>query len=37
MTDFVARAKWDAWTALKGLSQAQGMQQYLDLVTDLKG
>ena len=37
MTDFVARAKWDAWAALKGLSQDQGMQQYLDLITDLKG
>lgn len=36
MTDFVARAKWDAWAALKGLSQDQGMQQYLDLITDLK-
>lgn len=37
MTDFVARAKWDAWAALKGVSQDQGMQQYLDLITDLKG
>ncbi|MEO8171255.1 MAG: acyl-CoA-binding protein [Oxalobacteraceae bacterium] len=36
MTDFVARAKWDAWAALQGLSQDQGMQQYLDLITDLK-
>lgn len=36
MTDFVARAKWDAWAALKGLSQDQGMQQYIDLITDLK-
>lgn len=37
MTDFIARAKWDAWAALKGVSQDQGMQQYLDLITDLKG
>ena len=36
ITDFVARAKWDAWAALKGLSQDQGMQQYLDLITHLK-
>ncbi|WP_025917509.1 acyl-CoA-binding protein [Herminiimonas sp. CN] len=37
MTDFIGRAKWDAWAALKGLSQDQAMQQYLDLVMDLKG
>lgn len=37
MTDFVARAKWDAWAALKGVSQDAGMQQYLDLIADLKG
>ncbi|NMM27385.1 MAG: acyl-CoA-binding protein [Glaciimonas sp.] len=36
MTDFVARAKWDAWAGLKGLSQDQGIQQYLGLITDLK-
>lgn len=36
ITDFVARAKWDAWAALKGLSQDQGMQEYLDLITHLK-
>lgn len=36
MTDFVARAKWNAWAALKGLSQDQGMQQYIGLITDLK-
>ena len=37
MTNFVARAKWDAWAALKGRSQEQAMQQYLDLISDLKG
>ncbi|MEO8599065.1 MAG: acyl-CoA-binding protein [bacterium] len=36
MTDFVARAKWDAWAAQKGLSQDEGMQQYLDLIATLK-
>ncbi|MGV8898832.1 MAG: acyl-CoA-binding protein [Burkholderiaceae bacterium] len=36
MTDFVARAKWDAWAAQKGLSQDQCMQQYLDLIASLK-
>lgn len=37
MTDFVARAKFDAWDALKGTSQDQAMQQYIDLVEELKG
>ena len=37
MTDFVGRAKWDAWEALKGLPQEQAQQQYIDLVTELKG
>jgi diazepam-binding inhibitor (GABA receptor modulating acyl-CoA-binding protein) len=36
-TDFVARAKWDAWNNLKGVSQDAAKQQYIDLVTDLKG
>jgi len=36
MTDFVARAKWDAWNALKGLEQDSAMQQYIDLIADLK-
>jgi diazepam-binding inhibitor (GABA receptor modulating acyl-CoA-binding protein) len=37
MTDFVARAKWDAWNNLKGTSQDDAKQQYIDLVNDLKG
>ena len=37
MTDFVARAKFDAWDALKGTSQDQAMQQYIDLIEELKG
>lgn len=35
MTDFIARAKWDVWAALKGMSQDEAMQQYLDLISDL--
>ncbi|QOY95515.1 acyl-CoA-binding protein [Massilia sp. UMI-21] len=37
MTDFVNRAKFDAWAALKGTSQEDAMQQYIDLVEELKG
>lgn len=37
MTDFVARAKWDAWHELQGISKEDAMQQYIDLVNDLKG
>jgi diazepam-binding inhibitor (GABA receptor modulating acyl-CoA-binding protein) len=36
MTDFIARAKWDAWNELKGESQDGAMQKYLDLFNDLK-
>jgi acyl-CoA-binding protein len=37
MTDFVARAKYDAWAALKGTAQEDAMQQYIDLIEELKG
>ncbi|RXZ38918.1 acyl-CoA-binding protein [Oxalobacteraceae bacterium CAVE-383] len=37
MTDFIARAKWDAWNELKGESQDGAMQKYLDLFNDLRG
>ncbi len=37
MTDFVNRAKFDAWAALAGTSQDEAMQQYIDLVEELKG
>lgn len=33
--DMVARAKWDAWSRLKGLPQEQAMQQYIDLIAEL--
>ena len=35
--DFVNRAKYEAWTALKGKSSEESMQQYVDLVNKLKG
>lgn len=34
--DFVGKAKYDAWTALKGTSKEAAMQQYIDLVNKLK-
>jgi acyl-CoA-binding protein len=37
MTDFVGRAKWDAWDALKGTAREAAMQQYIDLIEELKG
>ena len=36
MSDFVGRAKWDAWDALKGTSKEAAMQQYVDLIGGLK-
>ena len=33
--DMVARAKWDAWNSLKGISQDDAMQQYIDLIAEL--
>ena len=34
-SDFVARAKWDAWNALKGQTAEQAMQSYIDLIDSL--
>jgi acyl-CoA-binding protein len=34
-SDMVARAKWDAWTRLKGTSQETAMQQYINEIADL--
>ena len=34
-SEMVARAKWDAWAKLKGTSQDDAMQQYVDLIVDL--
>lgn len=35
--DFVAKFKHDAWAKLKGISKEEAMQQYINLVTELKG
>lgn len=35
-TDMVARAKFDAWAGVKGLSKDAAMQKYIDLITDLQ-
>jgi acyl-CoA-binding protein len=35
--DFVAKAKYDAWTGLKGKTKDVAMKEYIDLVTKLKG
>lgn len=34
--DFVARAKLDAWSAVKGTSAPDAMQQYIQLVESLR-
>ena len=34
-SDMVARAKWDAWSKLKGVSHDDAMRQYIDLVNAL--
>jgi diazepam-binding inhibitor (GABA receptor modulating acyl-CoA-binding protein) len=36
-TDMVGRAKFDAWDGLKGTSKDDAMQQYIDLIEELKG
>ncbi len=35
--DFVNKAKYEAWSALKGMAPEEAMQQYVDLVKKLKG
>ena len=34
--DMVGRAKWDAWNELKGQSQDDAKQAYVDLIESLK-
>lgn len=34
-TDVVARAKWDAWSKLKGTPADAAQQQYIDLIAEL--
>lgn len=35
--DFVGTAKYEAWSKLKGTSQDEAMQRYIDLVKQLRG
>ena len=35
--DFVAKAKYEAWAALKGKSREEAMKDYIELVKKLKG
>jgi peroxisomal 3,2-trans-enoyl-CoA isomerase len=35
MVDFVNRAKWNAWSELGNLSQADAEKQYIDIVNEL--
>lgn len=35
-SDMVGRAKWDAWNELKGQSQDEARQAYVDLIESLK-
>jgi diazepam-binding inhibitor (GABA receptor modulating acyl-CoA-binding protein) len=35
-TDFAGRAKYDAWTKLKGTAKETAMQDYINLVERLK-
>jgi diazepam-binding inhibitor (GABA receptor modulating acyl-CoA-binding protein) len=37
MTDFVGRAKYDAWEGLKGVSKDKAMLDYINQVESLKG
>ena len=34
--DFIRRAKFDAWNAIKGTSTQDAMQRYVDLVRSLR-
>ena len=35
--DVVARAKWDAWNGMRGMSREEAESQYCDLVAQLSG
>jgi diazepam-binding inhibitor (GABA receptor modulator, acyl-CoA-binding protein) len=35
--DMVGRAKWDAWNSVKGMSNDDAMQTYIDYVKELQG
>jgi diazepam-binding inhibitor (GABA receptor modulator, acyl-CoA-binding protein) len=36
MFDFVAKAKYEAWAALKGKTNEEAMKEYIELVAKLK-
>ena len=36
MSDFVARAKYDAWAGFAGTAKDDAMRQYVDLIESLK-
>ncbi|MEI9946418.1 MAG: acyl-CoA-binding protein [Chitinophagaceae bacterium] len=35
--DFVSKAKYDAWSGLKGKTKEEAMKEYVDVVEKLKG
>ena len=35
--DFVNKAKYEAWSSLKGKTTTEAMEQYVDLINKLKG
>ncbi|XP_046457180.1 enoyl-CoA delta isomerase 2-like isoform X2 [Daphnia pulex] len=37
MTDFVGKAKWDAWNSLNSLSQVEAKDKYIEFVNSLVG
>lgn len=36
MMDMINRAKYDAWAEIKGKSSDEAMQEYIDIIADLK-
>lgn len=36
-SDLIGRAKWDAWSHLAGTERDEAMQQYVELIEELKG
>lgn len=36
MFDFVAKAKYEAWSSLKGKTQDEAKQEYINLISKLK-
>lgn len=36
MMDMINRAKYDAWAEIKGKSGDEAMQEYIDIIADLK-